>query len=336
MARQASVPQRVLGFLTATRPCPEGIVIAVSGGADSVALLRSLADVFSGRLIVAHFHHGLRGQESDDDAAFVADLANRLKLPLRLQRSDLTLMAAGQNLEAAARRFRYDWLTGLARCEGTSMITTAHTADDQAETVLFHLLRGTGLVGLRGIARRRRLDGQTQLIRPLLDVGRSRIEAYLQSINQPWRDDSSNKNCRFTRNRIRHDLLPLLGRDYNPHVSESLARLGREAAAWRRAQLAGIGRRLGAAELPRAGHAVVMRREKIEALALHTLRALWAAIWQREGWPLRDMGYRDFDRIARWCRSDSAALQMPGGVRLVRREQTIVAELAPSHADRVD
>src|SRR5262245_47786923 len=112
MARQASVPQRVRDFVTATRPCPEGLLGAVSGGAASVALLRSLADVFSGRLIVAHFHHGLRGQESDDDAAFVADLANRLKLPLRLQRSDLTLMAAGQNLEAAARRFRYDWLTG--------------------------------------------------------------------------------------------------------------------------------------------------------------------------------------------------------------------------------
>jgi tRNA(Ile)-lysidine synthase len=327
MARQPSVPERVREFLLAINPKPAGIIAAVSGGADSVALLRALVEVFGGRLIVAHFHHGLRGQESDDDAAFVADLAGRLRLPFRTQRSDLGLMAHGRNLEAAARHVRYEWLAGVARAEKIPFVATGHTADDQAETVLFHVLRGTGLVGLRGIARRRRLNDETELLRPLLDVSRARIERYLHSINQAWREDSTNVDRRFTRNRIRRDLLPLLARDYNPQVSESLARLGREAVAWRRAQMVGIARRLRAAELPKAGNAVVFDRTNVEALSRHTLRALWAAIWQREGWPLQQMGYRDFQRIAQWSRSGSAALELPGGVRLSRRERTIVAEI---------
>jgi tRNA(Ile)-lysidine synthase len=325
MARHPTIPERVREFLATMHPTPKGIVVAVSGGADSVTLLRALGEVFAGRLVVAHFNHGLRGAESDADAAFVADLAAKFQLPCRLESRDSQTEAHGRNLESAARDARYIWLANVARTENAPVVATGHTADDQAETVLFHLMRGTGLTGLRGIARRRPLGDGAEVVRPLLDVSRSQVEGYLKSIGQAWRDDSSNVDRRFTRNRLRHDLLPQLAREYNPRVSEALARLAREARAWRGAQLRGIARRLRLAELSRAGATVVLDRRKIETLARHSLRALWSAIWQRERWPLQRMTYRDFHRIAQWCRSESAALELPGGIRLTRRERTIVA-----------
>src|SRR5438477_4211386 len=146
--RQPSVPKRVRSFLAALKPAPMGLVVAVSGGADSVALLRSLVEVHSGRLVVAHFNHGLRGAESEGHAEFVAELAATLKLPCRMQRRDLQAEAKGRNLEAAARDARYSWLAFVAKAEGMHRVATGHTLDDQAETVLFRLLRGTGLPGL--------------------------------------------------------------------------------------------------------------------------------------------------------------------------------------------
>jgi tRNA(Ile)-lysidine synthase len=325
MARHPSVPERVCEFLATLKSPPAGIVVAVSGGADSVALLRALSEVIGGRLIVAHFNHGLRGAESDADAEFVAELAENLRLPCRIERRDMRAETHGQNLEAAARAARYSWMAVVAGSEQLHFVATGHNANDQAETVLFRLLRGTGLAGLRGIARQRRLCSEVRLFRPLLGVCRDEIERYLKSIGQPWRQDSSNSDRRFVRNRLRHDLLPLLARDYNPRVSEALGRLGLEAVAWRRAQIRGIARRLRLAELSRAGTTVVLDREMIERLARHTLRALWSAIWQRESWPLQNMAYRDFERIAQWCRSTSRALELPDGIRLARREKTIVA-----------
>jgi tRNA(Ile)-lysidine synthase len=334
MARHPTIPERVNEFLSALPTKASGIVVAVSGGADSVALLRALSETFSGRLFVAHFNHGIRGDESELDAEFVAELAGQLRLPCRMERRDMTAESSGQNLEAAARQARYSWLAFVAKSEGLDSIATGHNANDQAETVLFHLFRGSGLSGLRGIARRRRMTSDVQVIRPLLRATRTDIERYLNSLSQPWRQDSSNADRRFSRNRIRHDLLPLLERDYNPRVAEALARLGLEAVAWRRAQLAGIAQKLRSAELPKAGDSVVFSRPKLERLSSHTLRAIWSAIWQREGWPLTEMGYRDFDRIANWCRAPSAALELPGGVRMECRERSIVANPRPLSSDR--
>jgi tRNA(Ile)-lysidine synthase len=327
MARHLTIPERVRDFLASLPAAPTGIIVAVSGGADSVALLRSLTETYGGRLVVAHFNHGLRGAESEQDAEFVAELAGQLRLPCRAERRDMRAEASGRNLEAAARQARYEWLQSVAKSEGLDCVATGHNANDQAETVLFHLLRGTGLTGLRGIARHRRIAADVQVIRPLLSANRADIERYLNSLSQPWRQDSSNADRRFRRNRIRHELLPLLERDFNPRVAEALARLGHEARAWRRTQLAGIARKLRSAELPRAGDAVIFSRPKLARLSPHTLRAIWAAIWQREAWPLTEMTYRDFDRIARWCQAPSAALELPGGVRLTLNERTITARM---------
>lgn len=325
MARRPGVSERVRQFVDSMVPAPRGIVVAVSGGADSVALLRTLRTEFGGSLHVAHLNHGLRGQESDADAAFVAGLAERLGVPATVEFRDVRALAAGGNLEAAARRIRYDWLSTVAASVDADAIATGHTADDQAETVLFRLLRGSGLRGLRGIARQRSLGHSVRLIRPLLDVRHCEVETYLAGLSQQWRTDESNADRRLTRNRIRHDLLPKLAGEYNPRVVEMLARLARQARHWQRLAARAARRTIRRVERPRAGTNVVLDRSELQAAAPEVVVELWSAIWRREQWPAADMGMREFDRIADWCQGDSAALELPGGVRLTRRERTIVA-----------
>ena len=262
--------------------------------------MRCLAESFDGRLVVAHFHHGLRGAESDSDADFVAQLASELRLPCRVERRDMRVESSGRNLEAAARHARYEWLAFIAQSEGFDCVATGHNANDQAETVLFHLLRGTGLTGLRGIARRRRIAPEVRVIRPLLSANRSDIERYLNSLSQRWRQDSSNADRRFSRNRIRHELLPLLEREFNPRWPRHSLGSGTKpqaggALSWPASRGNCAPRNYRKPVAPSFSHA------KLKRLSTHTLRAIWAAIWQREAWPLTEMTYRDFDRIARWC-----------------------------------
>src|SRR5438876_8996831 len=139
--------------------------------------------------------------------------------------TDLAAGGSGEGIEGAARKARYDFLAYAASECGARYVATAHTADDQVETMLFNILRGTGLLGLAGIPRLRQLTDAATIIRPLLDVTRTEVLSYLQSLGQPYRDDSTNRLEEYTRNRIRLQLLPLLERDYNPRVREALLRL---------------------------------------------------------------------------------------------------------------
>src|SRR5438067_9362105 len=210
------------------------VLVAVSGGADSVALargLQSLGGSGEGRLVLAHFNHRLRGAESDADEAFVRQLAEQFGLQVIVgsAASDLTAGRSGQGIEGAARQARYDFLAAAVAQTGARYLATAHTADDQAETVLFNILRGTGLAGLAGIPRLRGLSEATTIVRPLLDVKRADVLGYLQSLGQSYRDDSSNRLEDYTRNRIRLQLLPLLARDYNPRVRDALLRIAQIA-----------------------------------------------------------------------------------------------------------
>src|SRR5262245_32292513 len=190
------------------------ILVAVSGGADSVALLHALAQLRTageGRLIVAHFNHRLRGAESDGDQAFVEELAARLGLAVVIGRRDGgTDERPDAADEESLRESRYAFLRLESGVHGARYVATAHTADDQVETVLLNILRGTGLAGLAGIPRVRPLAEATTLIRPLLGVSRGEILGYLASLDQPFREDASNRNLEYTRNRVRHELLPLL------------------------------------------------------------------------------------------------------------------------------
>ena len=206
------------------------VCVAVSGGADSVALLRILLELRAELgvvLAVAHFNHQLRGKDSEADEAFVADMARHHALEFFAGRGDVREHALTSKLsvEAAGREFRYHWLTQLAREQRFNSVATAHTLDDQAETVLLKFLRGAGTRGLAGIYPNLEVSNceQLRIVRPLLCVTRDEVEAYLTALGQRWREDESNLDHRFTRNRVRHSLLPLLEREYNPNIRRVLS-----------------------------------------------------------------------------------------------------------------
>ncbi len=205
------------------------VLMAVSGGADSVALLRVMLELRSelGVVVaVAHFNHGLRSENSDVDEHFVADLAKRHELQFLVERGQVADYATAERmgLESAGRELRYQWLARVAGEHRFDAVATAHTADDQAETVLMKFLRGAGSRGLAGIYPEifRGDEKKIHFVRPLLSTTRAEVESYLESLDQGWREDESNLDRRFLRNRVRHELLPLLEREYNSNIRQRL------------------------------------------------------------------------------------------------------------------
>ncbi len=207
------------------------IVIALSGGPDSTALLfalNALKKEYHIKLHIAHLDHMLRGErEAKKDCDYVLNLANRLKLPFSLGKADVSKYAKdkGLSLEEAARELRYEFLLNVAKDVGANKIALGHTSDDQAETILMRLIRGTGLSGLRGIPPMRGIDGKF-IVRPLIEVWRKDIETYLRGLKIKPRQDMTNLMPKFFRNRIRHELIPYL-KKYNPNIKEVLARTAR-------------------------------------------------------------------------------------------------------------
>jgi tRNA(Ile)-lysidine synthase len=225
------------------------VVAAVSGGPDSICLLevlRELAPRFGAKLCgIAHVNHKWRGEASDEDERFVARIA--AQYGLAFYRHEVQPEAQRGNLEDAARQIRRGFFAGLIENGTADRVATGHTLDDQAETVLFRLLRGAGIAGLAGIlpiiplggseAKASRREG---LIRPLLEVSRAEVERYLRLRRIEWREDATNRDRGFARNRIRHALLPQLAREWNPHIREVLAHtadIAREEEGWREADI---------------------------------------------------------------------------------------------------
>ena len=215
------------------------LIVACSGGPDSTALLHALLALRPSlrlNLHVAHLNHDFRGQEAEDDAAFVADMAGKLHLPSTVDEADPIAYQRERGIssfEEAAREVRYRFLTNLANSINADAIALGHTTDDQAETILMHVIRGAGLPGLRGMQElthwRDTPNGKAAtLFRPLLQATRHETRAYCLELNIPFREDSTNRSLRFTRNRIRLQLLPTL-REYNPQVRQALVRIGRAA-----------------------------------------------------------------------------------------------------------
>jgi len=217
--------------------------VAVSGGADSVALLRLLLELRAELgvvLSVVHLNHCLRGAEADTDEHFVNDLAAHYDLPLFSARRDVRSHAATKKLsiETAAREVRYQYFEELLQKGQFNRLATAHTLDDQAETVLLKLARGAGTRGLAGIYPKVAVErSQAQqsreqaIVRPLLSIQRRELEQYLQHIQQPWREDSTNAQLHHTRNRIRHEVLPRLCAEVHPQVRRTLAEVSEIARA---------------------------------------------------------------------------------------------------------
>ena len=246
---------RLEGLNKAMFRAGDRICCAVSGGADSVALLLSMLEANGAKdslgvvLSAVHVHHGLRGREADADEEFVRELCGRLRVPLAVERVDTAARqaAAGEGLEEAARKLRYGAFRRVLAKGGVDAVATAHTLDDQAETVVMKLLRGAWTEGLSGISPAlplpetagpgARLGAKVagdagasggQVLRPLLGVRRAEIESYLRAAGQAWREDSSNADLALTRNRVRHELMPVL-RSYNPGIDELLGRMASTA-----------------------------------------------------------------------------------------------------------
>ncbi len=216
------------------------VLAAVSGGADSMCLLECLHSLSQRRdarweLHAAHLHHGIRGRAADADQRSVARACERLGVPLHTDKVDVPAFAHArhQSLELAARNCRHAFLGRTAAAIGAACVALAHQADDQAETVLHNLLRGTGLRGLAGMPIRRPLANASDplLIRPLLTHTRAQVENYLAERRVTFRTDSTNRDSRHTRNRLRRRVLPMLRREVNPAVDTCLLRLAQLAGA---------------------------------------------------------------------------------------------------------
>jgi len=315
------------------------IGVAVSGGADSVALLLLLLEMREKLglvLSVVHFNHKLRGRASDGDETFVAKLAGRFDVPFFVARENISTKAKRErsNLEDAARRARYAFFDRLVSEGRLDKVAVAHTADDQAETVLAHILRGTGLAGLAGIH-----PQSGCVFRPLLKLRRAELRAYLRSRRQPWREDATNRDTKRTRARIRLKLLPLLEKQFQPAVVEHLCRLAdlaREDDAWLESS-AELRLFLNAKEDKGAWHIALKdlvgpqpqpgepknlddlwSRQAPEAMSKRLIRLLVKKVKPRSG----QLGSIHVDAVLHLAQQPDSGkfLQLPGGVE-VRRER---------------
>jgi tRNA(Ile)-lysidine synthase len=277
------------------------VVVAVSGGADSVALLRGLhavRETGAGQLVAAHFHRGLRGQAADEDARFVTQLCRQLGLECVVQQA---VAAAGQSALASeqdARQARYEFLRAATRRLGGRYVVTAHTADDQAETILHRIVRGTGIGGLAGIPAVRPLLPGVSLVRPLLGLRRREVVEYLQGLGQPFRTDLSNRDPRFTRNRIRHELVPELIASYNPEVVSALTRLGGLAGEVQEVIDQAVDQLQQRCVTQCSPDAVTIDCAGLRTSHAYLVRELLMDLWRRQNWPLQAMGRDRWTELA--------------------------------------
>jgi tRNA(Ile)-lysidine synthase len=219
----------------------ETVLCAVSGGADSVAMLHILRELnevqqLNWKIHVGHVNHGLRGKSSDEDEEFVKNLAQKLQLPFHAARVDVKghQKQTRTTLEEAGRELRHDWLEKQALELQAQKVAIAHTLDDQAETILHRILRGTGLRGLKGMAPIRVVSKKHDLfiVRPMIELERYEIETYLRERGIAYKTDVTNYDTSHTRNKIRHKLLPMIESEFNPRVKMALVKLGQTAGSF--------------------------------------------------------------------------------------------------------
>lgn len=335
-----ALEQKLLAAWPRPAWCDVTVVAAVSGGPDSVALLQSLARLGASRhpepppaarLIAAHYNHRWRGPASDADEAFVRQLCETLHVPCRVARADVPTGEApqslGDGLEAAARDARYAFLIETARSSGARYVVTAHTADDQVETVLHRVMRGTGLSGLAGIPRLRPLCDGVSLVRPLLDVRRCELLDYLERLGQPHRADESNLDAGFTRVRIRRQLLPRLREQYNPQVDDALLRLGQLAAEAQSVVEGAVGGLFKRA-VSETRHGVRIERVALQGVSPYLVRELLIAVWKSQTWPQQAMNYEKWDELAVMAMSPAPGSPLkrhfPGSVTAERLDECLL------------
>lgn len=305
------------------------VLVAVSGGADSVALLLALCSISeqtSGRLIAVHFNHRLRGAESDADERFVLDLCQQLDIPCDVAQAQSRITSRGDGVEAAARQQRYHFLRNTAHHRGARYVATGHTADDQAETILYRIIRGTGLAGLAGIPLVRPLSEMTTVIRPMLSVSRADVQAYLRHRDQPYREDSSNNISVFARNRIRHQLMPMLANQFNPQVASALLRLGHLARETQTVVDTAVEPLLQASLLTRTETRVDLTRTTLLNVPPILVREMLVRIWNLQQWPRRDMNEWQWNRLATFLQApppSASGFTLPGNIQVSARDDRV-------------
>lgn len=313
-------------------------LVAVSGGADSVALLRSLVEwreadaqgESPSELIVAHLNHGLRGAASDADANWLAETCRELELTCVVEKQELTTQQeeTSAGLEELSRKARYDFLIRTARTQHCTRIAVAHTRDDQAETVLHHIMRGTGIAGLRGIPRIRLLAEDLYLVRPLLDISRDDVVQYLEERGQTFRTDASNADLRFTRNRIRHQLLPLLKTEFNPAVVQALQRLSQQADEVTTVIAEDVARILQRATLDRNRETWRLDCDQLAQEPAYLVKQCFLKIWQEMHWSRKRMGFDHWQRLLELTR-EGQKIHLPDQIGAERRERLLILRKLP-------
>ncbi len=304
------------------------VVLGVSGGPDSVAMLRGLAHLrhdLELRLSVGHLNHMLRGDQSRQDVDWLAALCTDVNVPFIVGTEDVVQVANSkrQGIEETAREIRYAFLEKTANQQGCSHIVVAHTADDQVETILHHIIRGTGLSGLRGMHRIRQLRSSIALARPLLTITRHQIKAYLAELNQDALLDITNADESFTRNRIRGTLLPILVDEFNPQVGNALLRLGRQAGEIQDTLNNLANELLQDAIEDKAENICRINCKILTDQPRHLIRECMTQLWIELNWPRQRMGFDDWNRLADLI-LEGGMCMFPESVEVQRRGSLLV------------
>lgn len=293
-------------------------LVGLSGGGDSVALLRAMHAVKgqgSGRLVAAHFNHGWRGAESDEDEHFCRELAQSLGIQCIAGR--IPPSSRRPKTEEAARQDRYRFFRKASEEVAARYLVLAHHRDDQVETVLQRILRGASLRGLSGMSRLRRLSEWTTIVRPMLRCPRKAIEKYLTALKQPYRIDSTNANPAWLRNRIRAELIPLLEANYAPQASRSIARLAAESAeattfldALAKEALANV------VQTPITANSVSIAN--FGELSPYLLRLVLIQVWRQMNWPEGAMTRKHWRKLAEdlLSKKNGSLGQYPGAIHV--------------------
>ncbi|MEM8668271.1 MAG: tRNA lysidine(34) synthetase TilS [Planctomycetota bacterium] len=316
-----SFTEQLDGAWPATRWRDLGVVVGCSGGADSVSLVKALSmlrcrDAPSPRgfVMVAHFNHQLRGAASDSDQEFVQDLAEQLDFPFVCRPS-----ADSLSDEAGMRRQRLDFLSETARRSGARYVALAHSADDNVETVLFNLVRGTGPKGLAGIPPYRSLHRDLVLIRPMLPIRRQLIRNALTTIGQAWREDASNTNLNYRRNWMRHQVIPLLEQQF-PHAGDAVVRAIEGQQEWLQTLQSLANDWLSIHCCNESPVHLQRDSETPEAVLVLACQTLW----DRSGWSRQEMNQSHWKRLAQAIRStELLRFSLPGGIDVSSDNQSL-------------
>ncbi len=347
------LPQAVLNYIQKHDLLKPGdrVGVAVSGGADSVALLRLLLELRQDLGLVlstVHLNHQLRGVESNADQQFVSELAARHGLELHCEARNVPEHARenGLSLETAAREVRYEYFDSLLSTGKVNRIATGHTLDDQGETVLMRLIRGTGLRGLGGIQPKLLVKKEDQIcgtiVRPLLKTRHAELETFLAARGQGWRQDATNSDLHHTRNRIRHVLVPLLEREFNPAVTEGLDELSEIARAeeefWEQ-ECAELEEKIFRSDTEPYVSCLDLKLFKAQPLAV---RRRLLHHWGRTSQPSLNLEFKHIDQILELASAELRSkkrLELPDGWKVVRRAdhlQFIPPDSAPADSAPTD